>query len=58
MITGMISMILTNSKNKIHICAPSNGAVDEILKRIKETGFKDIDILRISASSYKISEDL
>ena len=51
-------MILTNDKNKIHICAPSNGAVDEILKRIKETGFKNIDILRIGASSYKISEDL
>lgn len=51
-------MILTNDKNKIHICAPSNGAVDEILKRIIETGFQEIDILRIGASNYTISEDL
>ena len=34
-ITGLIAMILSSdSCSKIHICAPSNGAVDEIVSKI------------------------
>jgi len=34
-ITGIVSMILTDNINaKIHICAPSNAAVDEIVDRL------------------------
>ena len=34
-ITGIIAMILSSdSLSKIHLCAPSNGAVDEVLQKI------------------------
>jgi senataxin len=43
-ILGIISMVLaTHSKKKIHLCAPSNGAVDEILMRICSKGLKGTD---------------
>ena len=33
-ITGIIAMCLQSGAQKIHVCAPSNSAVDEILSRI------------------------
>ena len=59
-ITSMMAMILyTNPKAKIHVCAPSNAAVDEILARIGEKGLigfenKDLTqmLLRIGALEH------
>jgi len=43
-IIGIISMILySNIDSKIHICAPSNTAVDEILSRIQAKGLIGIN---------------
>jgi len=43
-ITGIISMILSSNQNaKIHLCAPSNPAVDEIILRILSRGLKGVD---------------
>ena len=34
-------MVLSDKKiKKVHVCAPSNGAVDEILSKIIERGLK------------------
>ena len=49
---------------KIHLCAPSNGAVDEILLRIIQKGLKGNQrpiqdfILRVGASSYESPEHI
>ena len=63
-ITGMISQILKRGQ-KIHLCAPSNTAVDEIVNRIREKGLQGIAehklteiIVRVGASSYDAPEDL
>ncbi len=64
-ITGIISMILqqspAGSSKVIHVCAPSNTAVDEILTRIRTKGlvgycsnFSELKklILRVGAPEY------
>jgi len=65
-ICGMLAMILQrDSEKKIHLCAPSNSAVDEILMRILSQGLcgyspdelKKI-ILRVGATMYKAPEAL
>lgn len=63
-ITGIIGMLLqSDPKNKIHLCAPSNGAVDQILMRMVKKGLKgstrplkDV-VLRVGAVSYKSPEE-
>ena len=35
-VTGIISMLIGSGARKIHICAPSNAAVDEILARLSQ----------------------
>lgn len=50
---------------KIHLCAPSNSAVDEILMRIVEKGIPGFSpdeckkkLLRVGAMNYKAPEQL
>ena len=61
-ITGIISMLLTAGTNKIHVCAPSNAAVDEILFRLSKDGIHGVTkqkdelkkmLLRIGAMEYE-----
>ena len=61
-ITGVISMLLTAGVNKIHVCAPSNAAVDEILARLSTDGIHGVTnqpdelrkmLLRIGAMEYE-----
>ena len=61
-ITGIISMLLGAGANKIHVCAPSNAAVDEILCRLSTDGLHGITknqeelrkmLLRIGAMEYE-----
>jgi len=63
----MLAMILQRpeSDKKIHLCAPSNSAVDEILLRIMNKGLIGIPndklqqmIIRVGASNYKAPDDL
>ncbi len=39
------------------MCAPSNGAVDEILLRVIKSG-TDLKVLRVGANSYRASDEL
>ncbi len=39
------------------MCAPSNGAVNEILLRVLKSG-TDLKVLRVGANSYKAPEEL
>lgn len=66
-ITGMVSMLLNGGANSIHICAPSNSAVDEILVRILQRGLPGIAtthqellsiITRIGASEYTAPDEI
>ena len=41
-ITGIISMLIAAGCKKIHVCAPSNAAVDEILYRLSTKGLTGI----------------
>ena len=41
-ITGIISMLIGAGANKIHVCAPSNAAVDEILFRLSTEGLHGV----------------
>lgn len=57
-------MVLSDkSIQKVHVCAPSNGAVDEIVLKIIERGLKgntkDLTniILRVGATSYESPEN-
>lgn len=43
-------------KAKIHVCAPSNSAVDEIVLRCTASSIKD-QILRIGAMEHKIKHE-
>ena len=61
-ITGIISMLLSSGVNKIHVCAPSNAAVDEILARLSVNGIHGVSnceddlkriLLRIGAMEYE-----
>lgn len=62
-ITGIISMLINSGVSKIHVCAPSNTAVDEILTRMSEKGLmgckKDVDmkkmLLRLAKTNYEPS---
>jgi len=62
-ITGIISMLINSGVSKIHVCAPSNTAVDEILTRMSEKGLmgceKDVDkkemLLRVATTQYEPS---
>ena len=60
-ITGIISMLIGAGVNKIHVCAPSNAAVDEILARMSTGGIHGVTkkkdelkkmFLRIGAMEY------
>lgn len=60
-ITGVIGMILAeNPFARIHVCAPSNTAVDEIVDRIRAKNLLGNErevteiVLRISAMSHKL----
>ena len=33
-IAGIVSMVINAGASKVHVCAPSNAAVDEILHRL------------------------
>lgn len=62
-ITGIIAMVLSDKNiQKIHVCAPSNGAVDEIISKIIDKGLKgnkeDLSkiLLRVGATSYESPE--
>lgn len=55
-------MLLFSGVQKIHVCAPSNMAVDEIVRRVSEKGLIGVTrdnaelkklLLRIGAPSYK-----
>ena len=55
-------MLLTSGINKIHVCAPSNAAVDEILARLSTNGIHGVTsqegelkklLLRIGAMEYE-----
>lgn len=48
---------MVQKTGKIHLCAPSNGAVDEILFRVLKSGANK-NILRVGASCYKAPEEL
>jgi hypothetical protein len=56
-------MLLGSGVRKIHVCAPSNAAVDEILSRMSQRGLlgceKEADmrkmLLRIGAMEYEPS---
>ena len=61
-ITGIISMLINAGANKIHVCAPSNAAVDEILHRLSSEGISGMTkdnkelkklLLRIGAMEYE-----
>ena len=61
-ITGIISMLLSSGIKKIHVCAPSNAAVDEILARLSVNGIHGFahceddlkgTLLRIGAMEYE-----
>ena len=62
-ITGIISMLIKAGVRKIHVCAPSNTAVDEIVTRMSEKGLmgceKDVDmkkmLLRMASPNYETS---
>ena len=36
-ITGIVSMVVSSGANKVHVCAPSNAAVDEILHKFRKS---------------------
>lgn len=62
-ITGIVAMILfKNSDACVHICAPSNAAVNEIVDRISKKGLQGNDsdltdlVIRISSVSHKLPE--
>ncbi|MFM7859186.1 MAG: AAA domain-containing protein [Flammeovirgaceae bacterium] len=63
--TGIIGMLIQiDPKNKIHLCAPSNGAVDQILMRMVKKGLngstrplEDV-VLRVGAVSYESPKEL
>lgn len=57
-------MLLSSGVTKIHVCAPSNAAVDEILTRISTRGLLGISslpadlkkmLLRIGSNEYDAS---
>jgi len=63
----MVSMLLNGDAKCIHICAPSNSAVDEILVRILQRGLPGIAtthqellsiITRIGASEYTAPDEI
>ena len=65
----MLSMILQRygpeSDQRIHLCAPSNGAVDQILQKVLVDGLLGFPsdrckqlIVRVGASNYKAPEEL
>lgn len=62
-ITGIISMLISSGVGKIHVCAPSNAAIDEILTRMSGKGLigceKEVDmkkmLLRLGAMEYEPS---
>lgn len=63
----MVSMLLNGGASRIHICAPSNSAVDEILVRILQRGLPGIAtthqellsiITRIGASEYTAPDEI
>jgi superfamily I DNA and/or RNA helicase len=61
-ITGIISMLIKAGVRKIHVCAPSNTAVDEILTRMSKGLMgceKDVDmkemLLRMASPNYETS---
>lgn len=45
-LNSIIAMALKTNK-KVHVCAPSNAAIDEILSRINAKGFAGIVIKRL-----------
>ena len=62
---GIIAMLLSSGARKIHVCAPSNAAVDEILTRLSEKNLMGLIkdpahlkkmLLRIGAIEYEPSE--
>jgi hypothetical protein len=65
-ITGIIAMLIGSGVGKVHVCAPSNAAVDEILTRMSRQGLmgceKEIDmkkmLLRLGAMEYEPSEEV
>jgi hypothetical protein len=55
-------MLMTAGISKIHVCAPSNAAVDEILSRVSSRGLigsepQDLKklLLRIGAVEHEVS---
>ena len=61
-ITGIISMLLKSGAKKIHVCAPSNAAVDEICARLSTSGLEQVTsdeaevkklVLRIGSLDYE-----
>jgi hypothetical protein len=66
-ICGMLSFILNRNEpnKKVHLCAPSNGAVDQILQKVLEIGLPGMNadeckkvIARVGASNYRAPEEL
>jgi ABC-type proline/glycine betaine transport system ATPase subunit len=55
-IVNMIEFLVKTKKKKIHVCAPSNSAVDEIVLRCSKSSVKD-QILRIGAIEHKIKHE-
>lgn len=50
-IVGMINMLISGDPSvRIHVCAPSNAAVDQILPRVPD--HPDVKMLRIGATRY------
>ena len=41
-VTGIISMLVSSGAQKVHVCAPSNAAVDEILARLSGQGLTGV----------------
>ena len=50
-------MVNFEIKHKVHVCAPSNNAVDEILLRMVKSG-TDLNLLRVGAKTYKAPDEL
>lgn len=67
-VSGLLSMLINAGVDKVHVCAPSNAAVDEILTRVATQGLltnegkalKDTAglLLRVGAMEYEPTDSV
>ena len=60
-------MLIGSGARKIHVCAPSNAAVDEVLARLSKNGLIGVTsereelkkyLLRIGSMDYEVQDDI